>query len=45
MPDNPNNWIDAMNRLPPEFVESSIEAFMKGAAEAKAMIPAKEVGK
>jgi len=19
MPDNPNNWIDAMNRLPPEF--------------------------
>jgi indolepyruvate ferredoxin oxidoreductase beta subunit len=31
------------SRLPPKFVESSIEAFMRGADEAKAVVQAKEI--
>jgi indolepyruvate ferredoxin oxidoreductase beta subunit len=37
----PEAWTDTMRRrLPPKFMESSVEAFLKGAAEAKAMISA-----
>ena len=37
----PEAWTDTMRRrLPPKFMESSIQAFLKGAAEAKAMISA-----
>jgi len=36
---------DIRLRLPPKFVESSIEAFLRGADEAKAMIHAKEIKK
>lgn len=37
----PEAWTDTMRRrLPPKFMESSVEAFHKGAAEAKAMISA-----
>ena len=37
-------WIENIRRrLPPKFVESSIEAFMMGADEAKAVIQAKEI--
>ncbi len=40
----PEGWTDTMRRrLPPRFVESSVEAFLKGAAEAKEMIKAKGV--
>jgi indolepyruvate ferredoxin oxidoreductase beta subunit len=35
-------WIENIRRrLPPKFVESSLEAFSRGATEAKAMMPAK----
>ena len=35
-------WIENIRRrLPPQFVESSLEAFSRGATEAKAMRPAK----
>ena len=35
-------WTDTMRRrLPPKFVDSSIAAFLKGADEAKSMMPAK----
>jgi indolepyruvate ferredoxin oxidoreductase beta subunit len=35
-------WIkNIRRRLPPKFVESSLEAFSRGATEAKAMMPAK----
>jgi Pyruvate/2-oxoacid:ferredoxin oxidoreductase gamma subunit len=38
----PNAWTDTMRlRLPPKFVESSIEAFTRGASEAAAMRSAK----
>jgi len=37
-------WTDTMRRrLPPKFMESSLQAFIKGAEEAKAMIPAKGI--
>jgi indolepyruvate ferredoxin oxidoreductase beta subunit len=37
----PEAWTDTMRRrLPPKFMESSVQAFVKGAAEAKAMISA-----
>ena len=37
----PEAWTDTMRRrLPPKFMESSVEAFLKAAAEAKAMISA-----
>ena len=36
------DWTETMQRrLPPKFMESSIEAFLKGAAEAKAAMPGK----
>jgi len=39
-------WTETMRRrLPPKFMESSIEAFMRGADEAKAVIQAKEIKK
>lgn len=39
-------WTENIRRrLRPEFVESSIEAFMRGADEARAVIQAKEIGK
>jgi len=38
----PEAWTETMRlRLPAKFMESSIEAFAKGADEAKSMIPAK----
>ncbi|UCC60379.1 MAG: indolepyruvate oxidoreductase subunit beta [Dehalococcoidia bacterium] len=38
----PQAWTETMrHRLPAKFMESSIEAFTKGASEAKSMIPAK----
>ena len=31
-------WVESIrHRLPPQFVESSLEAFSRGAAEARAM--------
>jgi indolepyruvate ferredoxin oxidoreductase beta subunit len=37
----PEAWTDTMRRrLPPKFMESSVQAFLKGAAEAKVMITA-----
>jgi len=37
----PEAWTDTMRRrLPPKFMESSVQAFLKGAAEAQAMISA-----
>jgi len=42
----PEAWTDTIRRrLPPKFMESSLEAFIKGADEAKAMIPAKGIKK
>ncbi len=39
-------WTETMRRrLPPKFMESSIEAFMRGSDEAKAVIQAKEIKK
>ena len=39
-------WTETMRRrLPPKFMESSIEAFMRGADEAKAVMQAKEIKK
>ncbi len=39
-------WTDTIRRrLPPKFMGSSLEAFVKGADEAKAMIPAKGIKK
>ncbi|TEU03171.1 MAG: hypothetical protein E3J24_04390 [Dehalococcoidia bacterium] len=39
-------WTETMRRrLPPKFMESSIEAFRRGADEAKAVIQAKEIKK
>ena len=39
-------WTETMRRrLPPKFMKSSIEAFMRGADEAKAVIQAKEIKK
>ena len=39
-------WTDNIrHRLPPQFVESSIEAFLRGAEETRAMIQAKETVK
>lgn len=39
-------WTETMRRrLPPKFMESSIEAFMRGTDEAKAIIQAKEIKK
>jgi indolepyruvate ferredoxin oxidoreductase beta subunit len=38
----PEAWTDTMRlRLPPKFMESSIEAFTRGMNEAKSVIPAK----
>jgi indolepyruvate ferredoxin oxidoreductase beta subunit len=40
----PGAWTDTMRRrLPPKFMESSIEAFLKGAAEAEATMPGKGI--
>jgi Pyruvate/2-oxoacid:ferredoxin oxidoreductase gamma subunit len=40
----PGAWTDTIRRrLPPEFMESSLEAFIKGADEAKTMMPAKGI--
>ena len=42
----PEGWMDTMRRrLPPKFMESSVEAFIKGADEAKAIISANGGGK
>lgn len=39
-------WTETMRRrLPPKFVESSIDAFMRGADEVKAVMQAKEIKK
>jgi indolepyruvate ferredoxin oxidoreductase beta subunit len=39
-------WTDTMRRrLPPKFMESSVEAFTRGAERARAMMPAKGVQK
>ena len=39
-------WTDSIrHRLPPQFVESSLEAFSRGAAEARAMRLARKVKK
>ncbi len=45
LPLPPEAWTDIMRRrLPPKFVESSVDAFTRGAAEAKAIIESKESG-
>lgn len=42
----PEAWTETMRRrLPPKFMESSIEAFMRGVDEAKAVIQSKEIKK
>ena len=42
----PEAWTDTMRlRLPPKFVDSSVEAFIRGAEEARAMISGRGVGK
>jgi indolepyruvate ferredoxin oxidoreductase beta subunit len=41
----PEAWTDTMRRrLPAKFMESSVEAFLKGAAEARAVAPGKGTG-
>jgi indolepyruvate ferredoxin oxidoreductase beta subunit len=45
LPLPPEAWTDIMRRrLPPKFVESSVDAFTRGAVEAKAIIESKESG-
>lgn len=40
----PEAWTDTIRRrLPPKFMESSLKAFIKGADEAKTMMPAKGI--
>lgn len=42
----PEAWTETMRRrLPPKFMESNIEAFMRGVDEAKAVIQSKEIKK